>query len=226
MKPVFFPLVFLVTASILAACNPVTDVATDEQGIGTTAPAPSIEEGETVDEGDVSCPCFSRGSLSNADQMLAAEGDVAPDYYLFFDVFNYYGLDSRRTEARGLVSTPDGPLEEVATVYITSGSEDELFLICHRQEVVRHPATGESSYRYETLAPTIEEAEACRRDLNAVVASQEPCQGPACGIEYSKEQLDPSYPPYHDDNFRTPEPLLDTIRERVEAVGQLLQAPA
>jgi len=226
MKSAFLSLLFVAAAIGVSACNPVTDFATDEQGVGTTAPVPSIEDGEVVDEGDVSCPCFNRRTLAGVDGMVSAEGTAVADYYLFFDVFNYYSLDARRTEARALVSTPEGPLEEVATVYITSGNDEDLFLICHRQEVVPDAVTGELAYRYETLAPTVEEAEACRRDLNAVVASQEPCQGPACGIEYSKEQLDPNYPPYHDGNFRTPEPLLDTIRERVEAVRQLLRLPA
>ena len=231
MKPVFFPLVLLAAVTALAGCNPATDFTTEERAayansVRATEAAVSVQTDTEVRQRGASCPCFSRGSLSNTDRMLASEADGASDYYLFFDVFNYYGLDARRTEARALVSTPDGPLEEVATVYITSGSEDELFLICHRQEVVQHPISGESSYRYETLAPTVEEAEACRRDLNAVVASQEPCQGPACGIEYSKEQLDPNYPPYHDGNFRTPASLLDTMRERVAAVEQLLQLPA
>lgn len=158
--------------------------------------------------------------------MLAADGDPVSDYYLFFDVFNYYGLDARRTEARALVSTPAGPLEEVAAVYITTAGDGELALLCHRQDVVYDPISGEPAYRYTTLAPTVEEAEACRRDVVAAVGGQEPCQGAACGIEYSKGQLDPSYPPYHDDNLRTPESLLDTIRERVEAVRQVLRLPA
>jgi hypothetical protein len=226
MKPIFSSLVLLVAVSVLAACNPATDVATDELGAYVAAPPLSIQDGKTADPGSVSCPCFSRRSLAGVDGMISSEGIDVADYYLFFDVFNYYGLDARRTEARALVSTPAGPFEEVAAVYITSGNDEDLFLICHRQEVVVDPMTGAPEYHYETLAPTVEEAEACRRDLYAEVATEESCQGPACGIEYSKEQLDPDYPPYHDGNLRTPESLLDTIRERVETVGQLLRVPA
>lgn len=230
MKPIVLSLA-LFAATALAACNPATDFAADERAALGNAqrsarPAEARSPAHVRTASGASCPCFSRGSLSNDDRMLEAGGDQASDYYLFFDVFNYYGLDARRTEARALVSTPAGPLEEVASVYITSGDEGELFLICHRQEVVQDPTSGEPSYRYETLAPSVEEAEACRREVYASVGEQEPCQGPACGIEYSKEQLDPNYPPYHDGTFRTPEALLDAMRQEIEAVGRMLRLPA
>lgn len=226
MKPIFLSAVFLVAAIAVAGCNPATDFVNDDRGVDATEPELSIVDSATASRDDVSCPCFSQKSLTSVDGLVSAEGIEVADYYLFFDVFDYYGLDARRTEARALVSTPEGLLEEVASVYITSGNDEDLFLICHRQEVVIDPITGEMAYRYETLAPTVDEAESCRRDIYDVAGSQESCQGPACGFEYTKEQLDPNYPPYHDGNYRTPKTLLDTIRERVEAVGQLLQLPA
>lgn len=231
MKPTVRSFVLLAAVAALAACNPATDFAAEDLNSLDAAqrsarPAETSHLGEMRTASGASCPCFDRSSLSNSDRILTADGDLGSDYYLFFDVFDYYGLDARRTEARALVSTPAGPLEEVASVYITSGSEDDLFLICHRQEVVQHSISGEPSYRYETLAPSVEEAEACRRAIYASVGEQEPCQGAACGIEYSKEQLDPTYPPYHDGNFRTPGTLLDAMRQQVEAVEQMLRLPA
>lgn len=212
---------FAAVAAAFAGCDPASDLAHSEYA---AAPAVEVDRADaatpTYSSGlapiQTSCPCFNPKSLATDD----------PSYYLFFDTFNYYGLDARRTEARALVSTPDGPFEEVATIYITFGDEDELFLICHRQDVVTDPTTGEPTYRYRTLAPNIEQAESCRQAIYASAGEQEPCQGGACGFEYAKEQLDPSYPPYHDGNLKTPETLLDAMQQRVAEVGRMLQRPA
>ena len=243
MKSVSLRFVLLVAvASALAGCDPASNFA-HEAGVSA---APASARGERVQPnggraGDafgvassglasspgLSCPCFSRASLSNDDKVLTAASGAASDYYLFFDVFNYYGLDARRTEARALVSTSAGLLEEVAAVYITYGSgPDDLHLICHRQEVVQDPVSGEPSYRYETLAPSVEQAESCRQAIVASVGDQEDCQGAACGIPYVKEQLSPDYPPYHDGFYRTPDALLDAMQRKVEEVGRMLQIPA
>lgn len=240
MKPGTLQLaLFIVITLAFAACDPASEFAHEE--IGSASAAPASARGERAQPDGVrtgeafglasspgaSCPCFSRASLSNDDRILTAESNAASDYYLFFDVFNYYGLDARRTEARALVSTPAGLMEEVAAVYITSGSgPDDLHLICHRQEVMQHPVSGEPSYRYETLAPSVEQAESCRQAIVASVGDQESCQGAACDIPYSKEQLSPDYPPYHDDFYRTPEALLDAMQRKVEEVGRMLQVPA
>ena len=238
MKSASLRFVLLVAvATALAGCDPASTFA-HEAGVSA---APASARGERVQPtggraGDAfglasspgrSCPCFSRASLSNDDKVLTTASSAASDYYLFFDVFNYYGLDARRTEARALVSTSAGLLEEVAAVYITYGSgPDELHLICHRQEVVQDPISGEPSYRYETLAPSVEQAESCRQAIVASVGDQEDCQGAACGIPYVKEQLSPDYPPYHDGFYRTPDALLDAMQRKVEEVGRMLQEPA
>lgn len=236
MKPAFFQVfLFILITLALSACDPASDIAADEFASATVqataqGAAPSVDKRMTevfaLPEAPASCPCFSRSALANEDGDLSGSGASASDFYLYFDVFNYYGLDARRTEARALVSTPAGPLEEVASVYITYGSgPDDLHLICYRQEVVRDP-DGAPAYRYETLAPSIEEAEACRRNIVSAVDGQEPCQGAACGIPYAKEQLNPDYPAYHDDFYRTPEHLLDAMRQKVEDVQQMLHVPA
>lgn len=236
MKPALFQLfLFILITVALAACDPAANVAADELASSTAQAAaqrdvPSDEkwttEALTVPSAPASCPCFSRSALTNEDGTLSGSSASASDFYLYYDVFNYYGLDARRTEARALVSTPAGPLEEVASVYITYGSgPNDLHLICYRQEVVRDFG-GAPTYRYETLAPSVEEAEACRRDIVAAVGEQEPCQGAACGVPYSKAQLSPDYPAYNDDFYRTPKHLLDAMREEVEEVQQMLHVPA
>jgi hypothetical protein len=175
----------------------------------------------------VSCPCFSRSSLTNDRRALSANQLNEADFYLFFDVFDYYGLDPRRTEARAVVSTPDGLYEEVASVYITTGAgPDDTHLICHRQEIVAHPVTGEPTYHYETLAPSVAEAEACRQAIVAAVGTETTCQGPACGVPYSEGQLSPDFPAYGDEAYRTPESLLDAIEQEIEEVGRMIKLPA
>ena len=59
------------------------------------------------------CACFT------ADSLAAPVAGAAPAPYVFFDVFNYYGEDPRRTEIRSTLSTDAGTFEEVAAVYIT-----------------------------------------------------------------------------------------------------------
>ena len=236
MKPALFQvLLFIVITVALGACDPAAHVAADELAPSTVEVATQrgvssngIQRAEAFDArtAPASCPCFSRSALTNEDGTMSGSGGTASDFYLYFDVFGYYGLDARRTEARALVSTPAGPLEEVASVYITYGSgPDDLHLICYRQEVTRDPA-GAPTYRYETLAPTVEEAEACRQDIVAAVADHAPCQGAACGLPYSKEQLNPDYPAYNDDLYRAPKHLLDALRQEVEGVQQMLHVPA
>jgi hypothetical protein len=213
----------IAVAAAFAGCDPASGLVHSEYE-SATAPSDGADHADaatpTHSDGlapaQTPCPCFGSKSFASFD----------PAYYLFFDTFNYYGLDARRTEARGLVSTPAGPLEEVASIYITYADQGELALICHRQSVVTDPTTGEPTYEYGTLAPSIEQAESCRRALYASVGAQEPCQGGACGFEYTKEQLDPSYPPYHDGDLKTPKTLLDAMQKRVADVGRLLQRPA
>lgn len=229
MKLARFPFSFLLLVVLpLAACDSVADLSDNE---GASAYETGLRGGEEADPREPStrakvCPCFNRQSLADVPAVFATTTDrSAPSPYLFFDVFNYYGLDNRRTEVRSTWRTTEGTFEEVAAVYITPG-EDELHLICFRQEVVRQPGDLDLTYAYETLAPTVEEAEACRQDLEAFVSKREPCQGAACDIPYSKEQLDPTYPPYNDEGFRTPDSVLDQMRLEVERVSRMLRLPA
>lgn len=168
------------------------------------------------------CPCYSAESLGEAF------GDAPPQPYLFFDVFSFWSEDPRRTEARATMSTEFGEFEEVAAVYITpTGAPDApLAPLCTRQDVVADPVTGEPTYAYETLSVSIAEAEGCRRALYAFAEDDQTCEGAACGIPYSDEQLDPDYPPYHDDGFRTPDSVLDAMRARIANVQQRLALPA
>jgi len=225
MKSSHALIVLFAAATLLVGCNPASDFADPEVANSTAGNHTPLLDNE-VRSVQASCPCFSLSNLSDTDRKLAADGRPASDYYLFFDVFDYYELDPRRTEARALVSTSAGLFEEVASVYITRGSGDERFLVCHRQDVVQDPVSGDPTYRYETLSPTLEQAEACRQTIYTAVSEQEPCQGPACGMAYTKEQLDPAYPLYQDDNYRAPEALLNRLRQQVENVGRMLRQPS
>lgn len=216
----------LTVAFTLSACDSVADLSYDDRTSAHDADRhqqPGADQPQPVPS--ATCPCFSKQSLAATPEVFSTI-DAAPGTpYLFFDVFNYYGLDPRRTEVRATWQTNEGLFEEVAAVYITPGS-DALHLICFSQEVVRDPYEGDLTYRYDTQSPTIEEAEACRQDIIAFVDEREPCQGAACGIQYSKEQMDPDYPPYNDEGYRTPDPVLDEMRREVERVGRMLQLPA
>lgn len=210
----------------LSACDSVADMSYDE-GVPThdTSLRQNRDDAQRRPVPRATCPCFNRQTLANVPDMFTSIAGVSSDPYLFFDVFNYYDLDARRTEARSTLRTGEGTFEEVAAVYITPDN-DGLHLICHRQEVIRDTAVGDLTYRYETLSPTVEEAEACRQDITAFVGEQEPCQGAACGIPYSKGQLDPDYPPYHDEGFRTPNSILDTMHRKIEDVSRMIRLPA
>lgn len=242
MKPALFQFILFVVITVaLAACDPASDFAASDLASsgGASVPAasssapgrPAPSEDARMSEAfelsaPASCPCFNVASLTGDDGALSGEAGGSTDYYLYFDVFGYYSLDPRRTEARAIVSTPAGLLEEVAAVYITYGNgPDDLHLICHRQEVVRHVVTGEPSYRYQTIEPSVEEAEACRRSIAVAAGAQESCQGAACDIPYSKEQLSPDYPAYGDEGLRAPETLLDAMKQKVDAVSRMLQLP-
>jgi hypothetical protein len=221
-----FPLALLFsTALLLSACGAVVDVPSD-QGAAGYAVSPASDAASQMQPAApvpaASCPCFSRSSLSDSPIVSQYRGVGVPAPYLFFDAFNYYGLDMRRTEVRATIHSEEGTFEEVAAVYITPDN-DGLHLICTRQELVRHQDSGDLTYRYQTLAPTVDEAEACRLDLAGFVGEREPCQGAACGIPYSDAQLDPDSPPYHDGNFDTPKSVLNEMRLEVERVSRMLQ---
>jgi hypothetical protein len=144
--------------------------------------------------GGSACPCFSVRDL------IRPIDASAPEPYLFFDTFNWWGLDARRTELRTLTDVDGQPVEEVASVYITPGTAaSPLVLMCHRQDVRTDPFGDGVEYTYTTIEPSLEEAEACRRAIYAA-ASGIQCQGPACGLPYEKGQLDPSYPGYNDEH--------------------------
>lgn len=168
------------------------------------------------------CPCYAAADLG------APFGSAAPQPYVFFDVYGYYSEDVRRTEARATLHTEAGLFEEVAAVYITSTGDPSTPLapLCYRQDVTEHPVTAEPVYTYETRSLTIAEAEACRLEIYASAEAEEPCQGSACGLPYTEEHLDPDFPPYHDEGFRTPTPVLDALRARIEAVRLRLALPA
>lgn len=168
------------------------------------------------------CPCYA------ADDLAGTLAGAAPQPYVFFDVYNFYHEDERRTEARATLATEFGLFEEVAAVYITSTGDPEAPLapLCFRQDVVADDA-GDPAYTYETLALTIAEAEACRSELYAYAEAEgQDCEGGACGLPYTEEHLDPDFPPYHDEGFRTPTPVLDALRARIEAVRERLVLPA
>ena len=222
------PLALLVTtALLLSACDAVVDVSPDQHATayrsGTASPSDAVSRVPAPSA--ASCPCFSGASLADTPAVLSTRSGGDNDPYLFFDAFNYYGLDARRTEVRSTFSTREGTYEEVATVYITPDNEG-LHLVCFRQDVFRHEASGALTYRYQTLSPTVVEAEACRQDLVKFVGERESCQGAACGIPYSEAQLDPGYPPYNDGTFDTPKSVLDVMRLEVERVGRMIQVPA
>lgn len=168
------------------------------------------------------CPCFTAEGLGEGF------AGAPPQPYVFFDVFSYYSEDPRRTEVRSTLSTEAGLFEEVAAVYITPTGDPAMPLapLCFHQDVVAGPVTGEPVYTYDTVGLTIGEAEGCRRALYAFAESAEPCQGAACGIPYTDEQLDPDYPPYHDEGFRTPDSVLDAMRAKIDAVRRQLAPPA
>lgn len=169
-----------------------------------------------------SCPCFG------ADDLAETLGGTAPQPYVLFDVYNYYSEDERRTEARATLHTEAGLFEEVAAVYITATGDPAAPLapLCYRQDAVSDEA-GNPAYVYETLSLSIAEAEACRGELAAFAEAEgQGCEGGACGLPYTDEHLDPDFPPYHDDGFRTPTPVLDAIRDRIEAIRQRLALPA
>ena len=166
-----------------------------------------------------SCTCFDAADLS------ASLLDASPTPFLFFDVFDYYGEDPRRTEVHATVSTSAGEFEEVAAVYITPTGKDAAPLVplCYRQDVVLDPYSGEPEYVYTTREVSIDAAESCRLEIEAFVGEAEACQGGACDMPYTEEQLDPAYPPYHDGDYRTPAPVLDAIQARLEAVRARLE---
>lgn len=165
-----------------------------------------------------SCTCFDAADLA------ASLADAQPVPYVFFDVFGYYGEDPRRTEVRSTLDTSTGRFEEVASVYITPTGDptEPLVPLCYRQDVRPEVATGEPEYVYTTREVSIPEAEACRIEIEAFAAEAETCQGEACRIPYAEEQLDPAYPPYHDTGYRTPYPVLDALKVRIEAVAARL----
>ena len=138
----------------------------------------------------------------------------------FFDAFDYYGEDPRRTEVHATVSTSAGEFEEIAAVYITpTGDADEpLVPLCYRQDIVIDSDSGEPEYVYTTHEVSIDAAESCRLEIEAFAGQAEACQGGACDTPYTEEQLDPTYPPYHDADYRTPVPVLDAIQARLQSV--------
>lgn len=217
------------TALLLSACDAVVDVAPDRgasaYGAATFDDALRAPTAADAEAPVASCPCFDRRSLVTTPVVSPNRGDGVPMPYLFFDVFDYYGLDARRTEMRSMVHSNEGTFEEVAAVYITPDN-DGLHLICTRQELVREVPSGDLTYSYETLAPTAAEAEACRQDIANFVAERETCQGAACGLPYTDAQLDPAYPPFNDDQFNTPKSVLEDMRREVERVGRMLQVLA
>jgi hypothetical protein len=138
----------------------------------------------------VTCPCFT------ARELAEPFAESHPDPHLYFDTFNWYGLDYRRTEVRSIVQADGLAVEEVASVYITPGTPERHALMCHRASV--HPDSDQGiDYRYVTKEPTVAEAEVCRRILDAF-AGELDCLGPACDLAYSEEQLDPNYEAYTD----------------------------
>lgn len=157
------------------------------------------------------CPCFT------ASDLTAPYGSSTPEVHLFFDTFNWWGLDYRRTEIRSIVEADGTSVEEVAAVYITPVAEAELALMCHRAGV-REGDDGVDFY-YVTHEPSIREAEVCRQLIYAFAADV-PCEGPACGLPYTRDQLDPDYPGYDPDQAQ-PRLHLD-IRDRIERTSRML----
>ena len=168
------------------------------------------------------CGCFA------AEDLAAPLDGAQPLSYLFSDVFNYYNEDARRTELRSTISTDTGLLEEVASVYITATGDPAapLMPLCFRQDATLDAMPGAPIYTYTTREVSIDEAEACRLDMESVAEGQQTCQGGACDLPYTEEQLDPSYPPYHDGGYDTPGSVLDAMRARIDAVRVRLALPA
>lgn len=168
-----------------------------------------------------SCPCFAATDLG-----APVEG-AAPQPYVAFDVYGYWGEDVRRTEARTTLHVGDRRYEEVSAVYITPTGDpaEPLVPLCFRQDVGPDEFTGEPAYAYETLSVTIEEAEACRAEIATFASAEgQTCEGAACGLPYTDDHLDPDFGPYHEDAFRTPTPVLEGLRARVDAVHARLSA--
>ena len=208
-------LVLLLAASLsLVGCDAVTGVQPGEAS--AYAATDAVTSAQRAAPGQAACPVYDRRSLSMADvAAVTRKGDtVVPQ--LYFDVFDYYGLDPRRTEVRSTVHTNEGTFEEVATVYIAEAN-GELHLLSSLQEVVRHPLSGRFEYDYRTVELTADEAEACRRELDAFVGKRQRCQGAACGQPYTGGQLYREYPAYHDESLRTPDVVLDELLREVKA---------
>lgn len=161
-----------------------------------------------------SCVCFSAADL--AEPLAGA----APAPYVFFDVFDYYGEDPRRTEVRSTLSMGHGEFEEVAAVYITPTDDADapLFPFCFSQNAVLDSENGGVAYDYTTRALSISEAESCRLEIEMFAESETTCQGGACDLPYMQEQLDPAFPPYHEAGYRTPPPILDAIQAEIASV--------
>ncbi len=170
----------------------------------------------------VACACFT------ADSLATPLAGAAPAPYVFFDVFNYYDEDPRRSEVRSTLSTDAGAFEEVAAVYITPTGDPDAPLapLCFYQDAVLDGITGEPTYTYTTRGLSIPEAESCRMEIEAFADGQQTCQGAACDMPYTDEQLDPDYPPYHNDGYRTPDSVLDAMQARIEAVRERLTLTA
>lgn len=178
-------------ALLLAGCD-----AQSTDGFDPAAPGLQSEPRADVERrtAATSCPCFSVRDL------VRPIDASSPEPYLFFDTFNWWGLDYRRTELRTLTAVDGAQIEEIASIYITPGTSAAHFaLICHRQDARPDPYGDGVEYVYTTIEPDLEEAESCRQAIYAAAKELE-CQGPACGLVYDKAQLYPDYPAYNDGN--------------------------
>jgi hypothetical protein len=206
----------LVAAALLVGCDSASPALFDAD---PPAGAQASDRGsvERRAPAGVGCPCFTARDLTRPM-------DAGPEPYLFFDTFNWWGLDYRRTELRSTLTVDGTAVERVASVYITPGTPGSHFaLICHRQDVERSPDGDGFDYVYVTHEPGLEAAEACRQAIYAAASGVE-CQGPACGLAYEKGQLYPDYPAY--DNGRSQLRLHTSLERTIAAVRSLIRADA
>jgi len=190
------------------------------EAVAIIARGGDLPGGGALDESCVSvqqtvpCPCFTARDLARS-----VEGS-APTPFLYFDTFNWYNLDPRRTEVRSAVTVDGALAENVAAMYITHGTGPELIPFCHRRGFADGPNPGETSFVSLTRQPRISEAETCRRILDAFAGDLN-CQGPACGLPYTRAQLDPNYPAYNDDMLLQPG-LHDDIRRTIADAARMM----
>jgi len=207
----------LVCALGLTSCDSLTETAymADETATASRVPAgdrsgrPLMPVTAGAFSEAAACPCFSAAALA------APVHGAVPAPHLLFDTFNFWNEDYRRTEVRATVAVGGGTYEEVGAVYIPRGIPAlPLPVMCFRQDV--HEDGDDWAVSYRTVEVSVAEAEACRQEAYAF-ADGLPCQGGACGLPYTADQLDPNYPEY-DADWRRSLPFLHALDLRRAAV--------